>query len=72
MPEPQRWLSLKLRKKEMTLNELILAARMLSYNLSGGGIPLCHNGKEIDFKFTLDDKEMKVNVEWEEEENEHD
>ena len=53
----------------MTLNELILAARMLSCNLSGGSIPLCHNGKEIDFKFTLDDKEMRVNVEWEEEEN---
>ena len=51
----------------MTLNELILAARMLSYNLSGGNIPLYHNGKEIDFKLSLDDKEMKVNVEWEEE-----
>ena len=50
----------------MTLNELILSARMLSCNLSGGSIPLCHNGKEIDFKFTLDDKEMRVNVEWEE------
>ena len=53
----------------MTLNELILAARMLSYNLSGGDIPLCHNGKEIDFKLSLDYKETRVNVDWEEEEN---
>lgn len=51
----------------MTLNELILAARMLSYNLSGGNIPLCHNDKEIDFKLSLDDKEMRVNIDWEEE-----